>query len=195
MPEVHPQLIILAGPNGAGKTTSAPVLLRDTLSVLEYVNADPIAEGLSAFDPSAVAIQAGRVMLGRLHELANQKRTFAFETTLATKFYAKWISELRNNGYRFQLVFLWLRSPDLAVRRVRERVRAGGHAVPEIVIRRRYVAGLQNFWRLYQPLADAWAVYDNSELNASVPIASGDKNVPLLIYDKRSWISFELTKP
>lgn len=195
MLEKRPQVIVLAGPNGAGKTTSAPLLLRDTFSVLEYVNADPIAHGLSAFDPSAVAIQAGRVMLDRLHELANRQRTFAFETTLATRFYANWIDGLRNNGYRLQLMFLWLRSPDLAVLRVRERVRAGGHDVPEIVIRRRYVAGLRNFWLLYQPLADAWAVYDNSELNASIPVASGDRNVPLLIYDKKSWISFSLTKP
>ena len=102
---------------------------------------------------------------------------------------------MRNSGYRFQLVFLWLRSPDLAVHRVRERVRAGGHDVPEIVVRRRYDAGLQNFWHLYQPLADAWAVYDNSEMHASIPIASGDKAVPLLIYDKRLWVSFSLTKP
>ena len=195
MAEIRPQLIILAGPNGAGKTTSAPMLLRDTLSVREYVNADPIAQGLSAFEPSKVAIQAGRVMLNRLHELANKRRTFALETTLATKSYANWIKELRIHGYHFQLIFLWLRSPDLAVRRVRERVYAGGHDVPETVVRRRYVAGLQNFWRLYQPLADAWAVYDNSDLNASAPIASGDRNVPLLIYDKRSWITFSLTKP
>ena len=194
MNETAPQVVVIAGPNGAGKTTLAPFLLRDTLRVLEYVNADPIAHGLSGFDPASVALQAGRVMLNRLHELAEQRKTFAFETTLAAKHYAGWIKKLRNDGYAFQLMFLWLRSSDLAVQRVRERVQAGGHDVPEQVIRRRHAAGLRNFWEFYQPLADAWAVYDNSELEKSL-IAAGDREVPLLIYDKRSWVSFSLTKP
>jgi predicted ABC-type ATPase len=192
--EIGPQVIVIAGPNGAGKTTLAPFLLRDKLGLLEYVNADPIAHGLSGFDPASVALQAGRVMLNRLHELAAQRKTFALETTLASKHYAGWIKKLRADGYAFQLMFLWLRSPDLAVRRVRARVHAGGHEVPEQVIRRRHAAGLKNFWSFYQPLADAWAVYDNSE-SEKVLIAAGDREVPLLIYDKRSWISFSMTKP
>ncbi len=119
MSDEQPQVIMIAGPNGAGKTTLAPFLLRDTLGVLEYVNADPIALGLSGFDPASVAFEAGRVMLRRLHELSAQRKTFAFETTLAAKSYAGWIQKLRSNGYKFQLLFLWLRSPDLAVQRVR----------------------------------------------------------------------------
>ena len=136
------------------KTTLAPFLLRDTLKLREYVNADPIALGLSGFDPGSVAFEAGRVMLKRLHELASQKRTFAFETTLAARHYAAWIKSLRSAGYSFQLIFLWLRSPELAINRVQERVRSGGHNVPENIIRRRYEIGLKNFWKLYQPLAD-----------------------------------------
>jgi predicted ABC-type ATPase len=193
MSEIAPQVIVIAGANGAGKTTLAPFLLRDELRVLEYVNADPIAHGLSGFDPASVALQAGRVMLNRLHELAEQRKTFALETTLAAKHYAGWIGKLRDNGYAFQLMFLWLRSPDLAVQRVRARVHAGGHDVPEQIIRRRHAAGLKNFWEFYQPLADAWAVYDNSK-SEKVLIAAGDREVPLLIYDKRSWVSFSLTK-
>lgn len=192
--EIGPQVIVIAGPNGAGKTTLAPFLLRDKLGLLEYVNADPIAHGLSGFDPASVALQAGRVMLNRLHELAAQRKTFALETTLASKHYAGWIKKLHADGYAFQLMFLWLRSPDLAVRRVRARVHAGGHKVPEQVIRRRHAAGLKNFWNFYQPLADAWAVYDNSE-SEKILIAAGDREAPLLIYDKRSWISFSMTKP
>ncbi len=194
MSETSPQVIIIAGPNGAGKTTLAPFLLRDKLRVMEYVNADPIAHGLSGFDPTGVALQAGRVMLSRLHELSEQRTTFAFETTLAAKHYAEWIKRLRNDGYRFQLIFLWLQSRDLAVRRVQERVNAGGHDVPEQVILRRHAAGLGNFWEIYQPLADAWSVYDNSRLEALL-IAAGDREVPLLVHDKRSWVSFSLTKP
>ena len=187
-------MIVIAGPNGAGKTTLAPFLLRDRLKLREYVNADPIALGLSGFDPESVAFEAGRVMLNRLHELAHQKRTFAFETTLAARHYAAWIKGLRAEGYSFQLMFLWLRSPELAINRVQERVRSGGHDVPEKIIRRRYEAGLKNFWALYQPLADAWSVYDNSVSEASIPVASGGKRLATTILDQVSWTSFAATK-
>jgi len=195
MNETSPQVIVIAGPNGAGKTTLAPFLLRDQLGVLEYVNADPIALGLSGFDPGSVSFEAGRLMLNRLHDLAQQQQTFAFESTLAARSYVHWIDRLRSNGYTFQLMFLWLRSADLAVERVRERVRTGGHDVAEEVIRRRYDAGLRNFWTLYQPLADAWSVYDNSESAKSLPIASGGKEEPFLVRDQDSWADFLTTRP
>jgi predicted ABC-type ATPase len=193
MSDEPPQVIIIAGPNGAGKTTLAPFLLRDTLGILEYVNADPIAFGLSGFDPASVAFEAGRVMLRRLHELATQRKTFAFETTLAAKSYASWIQKLRDDGYALQLVFLWLRSPDLAVQRVRERVRAGGHHVAEEVIRRRYAGGLRNFCRLYRPLADTWAVYDNSDSPYPVLIAQGGTGERERIIRPHLWQHFQQT--
>jgi predicted ABC-type ATPase len=124
MSETPPRVIIIAGPNGAGKTTLAPIILRDEWRVLEYVNADPIALGLSGFDPGSVALDAGRVMLGRLHDLAVQRKTFAFESTLSAKSYATWIEKLRDDGYEFQLVFLWLSSSDFAFQRVRSDVLA-----------------------------------------------------------------------
>jgi len=157
-----PKLIILAGPNGAGKSTLAPFLLRDTLGITEYVNADTLASGLSAFRPESVAMQAGRIMLRRLHELAAQRANFAFETTLASRSYAAWLNRLRRDGYSVHLLFLWLQSPDVAIGRVKERVRMGGHDVPEEVIRRRYHRGIYNFFEIYSPLADTWMVYDNS---------------------------------
>ena len=191
MSEAVPQVIVIAGPNGAGKTTLAPFLLRDTLGVLEYVNADPIALGLSGFDPGSVAFQAGRVMLNRLHDLGEQRRTFAFESMLAARSYVRRIEHLRRGGYRFQLMFLWLRSVDLAVGRVRERVRAGGHDVAEEVVRRRYDAGLRNFWSLYQPLADTWAVYDNSDLPSPLIIAQGGQGEGLTIVHGDLWKRFQ----
>lgn len=194
MAETAPHIIVIAGPNGAGKTTLAPFLLRDRLGLLEYVNADPIALGLSAFDPGSMAIEAGRVMLKRLHDLAKQRRTFAFETTLAAKSYAPWLRELRNSGYSLQLSFVWLRSPDLAVQRVRERVRAGGHDVPEAIIRRRYKKGLVNFWTVYAPLAHAWSVYDNSGSSEPIAIGSGGFDRDLEIVDPASWQIFLGTK-
>jgi predicted ABC-type ATPase len=194
MTETDPHVVVIAGPNGAGKTTLAPFLLRDTLGVLEYVNADPIALGLSGFDPAGVAFAAGRVMLKRLHDLAGQRKTFAFESTLAARTYVPWIERRRRDGYRVQLMFLWLRSADLAVHRVRERVRAGGHDVAEGVIRRRYAAGLTNFWELYQPLADAWSVYDNSSSARPLLIGSGGVNRKSLIIQADYWKEFSKTR-
>src|SRR5436853_6155842 len=132
MSESSPKLILLAGPNGAGKSTLAPFLLRDTLGIVEYVNADTLALGLSAFQPEGVAMQAGRIMLKRLHELAAERADFAFESTLASRSYAGWISALRDRGYEFHLYFLWLRSVDIAIERVKERVQLGGTIFPKM---------------------------------------------------------------
>lgn len=157
-----PRVIILAGPNGAGKSTSGPAVVRETLGVRTYVDADMIARGISPKAPGAAALRAGRVMIRQLHDLAARRSSFAFETTLASRSFAPWIKDLTADGWRFHAVFLWLPSADLAVARVRDRVRTGGHDVPEDVVRRRYAAGLRNFFELYQPLAATWRMYDNS---------------------------------
>ena len=169
-----PLVIAIAGPNGAGKTTLAPFLLRNHFGLTEYVNADTIALGLSAFRPEGAAFEAARVMLMRLRALADGGNHFAFETTLATRSYARWVRELKRRGYRFHIMFLWLRSPELALERVRNRVLAGGHDVPEEVVRRRYLRGAHNFFSSYQPLADSWVVYDNSVSGSAVKIAVGE---------------------
>jgi predicted ABC-type ATPase len=141
------------------------------------VNADLIAQGLSAFDTQSVAFQAGRVMLERLHQLAARRRHFAFETTLSTRGYLPWLRGLQADGYAFDLAFLWLPSPDMAVARVAERVRLGGHSVPEAVIRRRYARGLDNFVRLYRPQADRWWLIDNAAaVDGQRLIATGKSN-------------------
>ena len=111
-------------------------------------------------------------MIDRLHQLAGDGEDFAFETTLASRSFAPWIEKLKIHGYRFHLVFLTLPSPELAVERVAERVRLGGHNVPVETIRRRYFAGIRNFFDLFQPLADSWRIYDNSVTEPSL-IASG----------------------
>jgi predicted ABC-type ATPase len=175
MGEANPQVVIIAGPNGAGKSTLAPALLRDTFGLLEFVNADTISAGLSAFNAETVAFDAGRVMLTRLRELAANKRNFAFESTLATRSYAPWISFLIQEGYEFHLLFLWLNTAELAIQRVAERVRNGGHSVSEDVIRRRYSRGLENLSRLYIPLANTWVVYDNSGAGSPLLVASGER--------------------
>lgn len=133
-----PLVVVIAGPNGAGKSTTAPRLLQGPLAVSEFVNADTISRGLSAFHPDSVALAAGRVMLARLKSLARARQDFAFETTLAGRNFAPWLNTLRAaEGYRAHLAFLSLPAPELALARVAERVRLGGHDVPEAVVRRR----------------------------------------------------------
>jgi predicted ABC-type ATPase len=187
MSNAKPQIVIIAGPNGAGKSTLAPAILRDTFGLLEFVNADTISAGLSAFNPEAIALDAGRVMLTRLRELANHKQSFAFESTLATRSYATWISRLAQEGYEFHLLFLWLNTVELAIQRVAERVRRGGHSVSEDIIRRRYLRGLENLSQLYIPVADTWVVYDNSGTGSPVLIASGEKDHSATIVLPEVW--------
>jgi predicted ABC-type ATPase len=158
-----PDLFVLAGPNGAGKSTAAPHLIGRRLGITEFVNADVIAAGLSAFSPETVAVTAGRLMLNRLHELAKEGKDFAFETTLASRSFAPWIAGLRRDSdYRIHLCYLWLPDPALAIERVETRILAGGHSVRSADVRRRYERGLKNFFSLYLPIADSWEIHDNT---------------------------------
>ena len=186
MSDTRPSVVILAGPNGAGKSTAAPALLHGTLAVNEFVNADVIARGMSATDPDSVAIAAGRVMLTRLGELATRRVSFAFETTLASRTFAPWLRNLRASGYQIHLLFLWLPSPEFAIERVSDRVRAGGHDIPAPIVRRRYRSGLRNLFDLYEPLVSSWGLYDSS---GPVPrlIAERLETLPLKVYDEGIW--------
>jgi predicted ABC-type ATPase len=187
MPDAAPIVVVIAGPNGAGKSTTAPALLAGLLGVTEFVNADVIAQGLSAFNPEAAAIDAGRVMLARLKELAAARSSFAFETTLSSRSFAPWIGRLVASGYEFHLVFLYLPSAEMAVERVADRVRAGGHNIPTDVVRRRYVGGSRNFFRLYQPLATRWRFYDNQSRLGPRLIATGVGPAEQLVADAEVW--------
>ncbi len=184
-----PLVVVLGGPNGAGKTTTGPALLRGALAVRELVNADAIALGLSQLQPESVAVAAGRVMVRRMRQLAAERQDFAFETTLATRSFAPWLARLRADGYRAHLSFLSLPSADLAVRRVAERVQAGGHDVPEAVVRRRFAAGLRNLFAIYQPLFDTWQVFDNSSLAGPRLLASGRRREWEQVEDPQAWQS------
>jgi predicted ABC-type ATPase len=181
-----PNVIVIAGPNGAGKSTLAPALLRDTLGILEYVNADTIAEGLSAFAPEDASFHAGRVMLCRLHELADQGKDFAFETTLASRFYANWLGQLKKRGYRVNLLFLWLPVVELAIERVETRVRLGGHSIPAETIRRRFGRGIENLFSLYIPVANSWRVFNSSQYPPR-EIARYTEESGALIFDQQIW--------
>jgi predicted ABC-type ATPase len=186
MPAPRPSIVVLAGPNGAGKSTVAPLLLQGTLHVQEFVNADVIARGLSAFNAEGVALAAGRVMLARLRDLVRQRASFAFETTLASRTFAPWLAEAKRQGYVVHLVFLWLPSVDMALARVADRVSAGGHDIPADTVRRRYHAGVRNFFRLYQPLASTWRFYDNAGAQP-VLMADGSEGQPARVVHAGRW--------
>lgn len=157
-----PRIIIIAGPNGAGKTTFAREFLPSEAACPVFVNADLIAAGLAPFAPESASLQAGRLMLQELARYAAARASFAFETTLSGRGYLRSIRGWQRAGYSVKLVFLQLASADEAIARVAQRVRQGGHNIPEEVIRRRFVAGRENFERLYAPLVDSWVRYDNA---------------------------------
>ncbi len=159
-----PNLYVIGGCNGAGKTTASYIMLPEMLDCKEFINADEIARGLSPFQPESVSIEAGRIMVNRMEDLLRQKKDFAIETTLATKSYVKFIQKAQDLGYFVTLLFFWLNSPELAISRVEDRVRFGGHNVPEEVIRRRYKSGARNLFKMYTPICDYWIVIDNSEV-------------------------------
>lgn len=169
-----PSLYIIGGPNGAGKTTLARTLLPEYLKVVNFVNADSIAGGLSAYDPESVALDAGRIMLRRIHELADANEDFAFETTLASKYFIQFVQDVKRRGYSVTLIYVWLKSVNLALRRIRHRVAQGGHDVHKDVVRRRYDRGMVNLRSSFIPLADIWYVFDNS---ASEPLLVAERQV------------------
>jgi len=185
-----PNVVILAGPNGAGKTSAAPTLLRDELRVAEFVNADVIARGLSGFSADAIAVEAGRIMLRRLEELARAGEDFAFETTLSGNAFLGAMDRWRTIGYTIRLVYLWLQSADAAIDRVHRRVNQGGHAVPDDVVRRRYQRGLENFALRYRNAADRWHLYDNTDPLDRRAIARGVAGT-LEVLGRGRWDAFQ----
>ncbi len=173
-------LYIISGCNGAGKTTASYTVLPEILNCKEFVNADEIARGLSPFNPESVAIEAGRLMLQRIDFLLEKDASFSIETTLSTKSYINLVRRAQEKGFSVRILFFWLNSPELAIRRVAERVAKGGHNIPEPIIRRRYTAGLKNLFNLFMDQVDYWDIYDNSDYPRK-QIACGGKNAKTII--------------
>ena len=158
----QPTVVVIAGPNGAGKSTAAPFLLRQALGILEFVNADQIAAGLSAYSPETVSFEAGRIMLKRLRDLAAANVDFAFESTLSSRTFALFLTRCKAQGYKVRIFYVALPTAELAINRVALRVKLGGHNIPQVDIERRFQRSLHNLHKLYLPLADRWTVLDNA---------------------------------
>ena len=157
-----PNVYVIGGCNGAGKTTIALTVLPRYLDCHEFVNADLIAAGLSPFRVESVALQAGRLMLERMHKLRDDGVDFGFESTLASRSFVPFLKDCQTKGYRVHLLYVWLESVELAIERVANRVLDGGHNIPEETIRRRYEASRRNFTALYLPLANSRHIFDNT---------------------------------
>ena len=157
-----PRCIIIAGPNGSGKTTFAREYLLKDANVINFINSDLIAGGLSPLRPELVALAAGRFFLQEIDRLARAKKDFAFESTLSGLAYIGRLKRWKAAGYRIEIIYLRISSPQLALRRIAARVKQGGHNVPSLDVRRRFARSWNNFQSYYRLLADTWSVYDNS---------------------------------
>jgi predicted ABC-type ATPase len=156
------EFYIIAGPNGVGKTTFARTFLPKYADCKNFINADLIAQGISPFSPEAATVRAGKLMLNEIGFFAQRRATFAFETTLSGRGYLRLIRQLKNKGHTVHLFFLWVKSVDVALSRVKDRVLKGGHDVPEVVVRRRFGRSIRNFFAEYRQLVDSWYLFDNS---------------------------------
>ncbi len=184
--QLLPTIYIIAGCNGAGKSTAANVILPQFLNCKEFVNADSIAAGLSPFQPETVSFQAGRIMLNRIKELISERSTFAFETTLTTKSYVNIIKEAKAKKYKIVLFYFWLNAVELALARIEDRVKKGGHNIPNDVVIRRYTRSLDNLINLFIPICNEWYIYNNS-LEKLTLISEGKSESVKQIYNIGEW--------
>ncbi len=186
------QILMIAGPNGAGKTTMTYELIQNCSILYEFINADEIARGLAPKHPESVSLAASKLMIQRLKDLINAEQSFAFETTGAGTNYIKHLKLAKAKGYTIRLTYLWLLKPEEAVKRVKQRVKQGGHHVQEEAIIRRYYAGIKNLILYYLPIADIAFILDNSaEGPARRVVASKNINNTLEIIDKEIWTKME----
>ena len=187
-----PRIFMIAGPNGAGKTTFANRFLPSHVRCTEFLNADLIAAGLSPFAPESQNIRASELMLERMETLVSKRATFSFETTLAARSYVRRIISWKSSGFSVELFFVWLPSSDMAVARVANRVKQGGHGLPEVTIRQRYSRGLSNFHSLYRPIVSHWSCYDGSQLPPRLIAQS--MGTDMEVFDERTWKHIEASK-
>ncbi len=182
------QILMIAGPNGAGKTTMTIELMQNCAILYEFINADEIARGLAPKHPESVALTASKLMINRLKELLDANESFAFETTASGTNYIKHLQSAKEKGYEINLTFLWLSRAEEAVKRVAQRVKQGGHNVPEESIIRRYYLGIKNLIFHYLPLADEAFIMDNSsETSERRLIARKNRNNQIDILDRDIW--------
>jgi predicted ABC-type ATPase len=178
MKAMPPTLHLFAGCNGAGKTTFARAFLRLSDPVPRFLNADEIARGLSPLEPQKLAVKAGRLLLREIESCLESGVSFGLESTLSGTTHAKLLQRAKSHGYKIELHYLWIPSPALAIRRIRQRVKMGGHSIPPADVRRRFKRSLANFFRIYAPLADSWTFRDNTRPSGGLLLDSKSSSLP-----------------
>jgi predicted ABC-type ATPase len=171
-------LYLFGGSNGAGKTTFAKAYLTLISPLPRFLNADEIARGLSPLDPTRMSVSAGKLLLHEVDGCLSKGDSFGLESTLSGTSHMKLLNKAKAIGYRIELHYLWLPSPELAIRRIAQRVKKGGHFIPENDVRRRFNRSLSNFINLYAELADSWIFRDNTKQSASLLFDSGSASLP-----------------
>lgn len=156
-----PALYVIAGPNGAGKTTFIKRFAPREIALLDFVNADEVARGLSPLAPERAQFEAGRIVLSRFNRFVEERKSFCLETTLSGRTYRQHFRRAKDAGYHVRLDFLMLPDIEDSIRRVADRVEQGGHDVPVEDLRRRFRVSLQNLFSVYRPVVNAWSLYDN----------------------------------
>lgn len=182
------ELLVVGGPNGAGKSTFITSYL--TEQQIPYLSADLIATEFSDLDPISRQVAAGREFLHRSEKQLLSDADVVIESTLSGRTLRSYLDRARTAGFKITIVFVYLDSPDTCVARVRERVRGGGHSVPEEDIRRRFLRSCRNFWHSYREIADYWCVIYNSGGDFR-RIASGEPNVTSIL-DAKTFRQFLL---
>ena len=178
---------IIAGPNGSGKTTFANKFLPNYAHCPNFINADLIAKGLSPFEPQIVAIKAGKLVIEQINDFVIKNMDFALETTMAGKTYVKLLKELKHKNYCIHLFYLWLPNPKLALARISERVKDGGHDVPAKDVKRRFYRGIRNLFKIYKPYFDSWMLFDNSRSTPRLIAEEKDRTIRIIdktLYEK-----------
>jgi len=183
----HKHLIVIAGPNGSGKTTLADSLFNKNGKSSYFVNSDNIAAGISPYNIKNAAFQAGRTMLKTIHDLLNKNDSFAFETTLSGRGYCNLLKEARQRKYKISIFFIYVASIGAANKRIRQRVKNGGHNVPVMDVKRRFPRCFENFWKLYRPLCDEWYIFNNSHSRPHMEIS----RIEFLKLDKPASLLFQ----
>jgi predicted ABC-type ATPase len=185
--KMEKRAVIAAGANGVGKTTFALQFLAE--HDFEFLNADEIAKELSAGNPSEKKISAGKIFFKKLNETVTQGKSLLLESTLSGRYLQQHFGIWRANGYQIQIVFIFVESPEVSIARIKERVKKGGHFVPDEDVRRRFDRGKKNFWQIYKNLADSWSLFYNSEGSFN-QVAIGEKD-DIFVIDQELFNKFE----